>query len=70
MALLCVQQCPDDRPSMSTVVLMLGSEGALGRPKEPGFFTGRNLLIESEYSSSNYKKSSANEMSITLLDAR
>ncbi|KAL0399323.1 UNVERIFIED_CONTAM: G-type lectin S-receptor-like serine/threonine-protein kinase [Sesamum radiatum] len=38
VALLCVQQSPEDRPSMSSVVLMLGSEGALPPPKQPGFF--------------------------------
>ncbi|XP_022876810.1 G-type lectin S-receptor-like serine/threonine-protein kinase SD1-1 [Olea europaea var. sylvestris] len=27
IGLLCVQQCPDDRPSMNTVVVMLNNEG-------------------------------------------
>ena len=38
VGLLCVQRSPDDRPSMSSVILMLGSEGALPQPKRPGFF--------------------------------
>ncbi|CBI20433.3 unnamed protein product, partial [Vitis vinifera] len=38
VGLLCVQRSPDDRPSMSSVILMLGSEGALPQPKKPGFF--------------------------------
>lgn len=42
VGLLCVQQHPDDRPTMSKVVLMLSSESQAGpQPKEPGFFTGR-----------------------------
>ncbi|KAL6314128.1 hypothetical protein AAG906_011868 [Vitis piasezkii] len=44
VGLLCVQRHPDDRPNMSSVVLMLSSEGALPQPKEPGFFTERNML--------------------------
>ncbi|MED6115015.1 hypothetical protein PIB30_086135, partial [Stylosanthes scabra] len=43
VGLLCVQQNPDDRPSMSTVVLMLSSECALPEPKMPGFFTEREM---------------------------
>ena len=38
VGLLCVQHCADDRPSMSSVVLMLSSDAALPQPKEPGFF--------------------------------
>ncbi|CBI20437.3 unnamed protein product, partial [Vitis vinifera] len=44
VGLLCVQSNPDDRPNMSSVVLMLGSEGALPQPKEPGFFTQRIMM--------------------------
>ncbi|KAI6690439.1 hypothetical protein NL676_027267 [Syzygium grande] len=36
VALLCVQQFPEDRPSMSAVILMLGSDNELPLPKEPG----------------------------------
>ncbi|KAM7487889.1 hypothetical protein LguiB_025373 [Lonicera macranthoides] len=68
MALLCVQQFPEDRPIMSSVVVMLTGEGALPQPKEPGFFTKRNLV--SDYSSSTREAISANEISTTLLDGR
>ncbi|CAL5335848.1 unnamed protein product [Camellia sinensis] len=44
VGLLCVQQRPEDRPTMSSVVLMLGGEGALPQPRKPGFFAERNLL--------------------------
>ncbi|KAK9209466.1 hypothetical protein WN944_001832 [Citrus x changshan-huyou] len=36
ISLLCVQQHPDDRPSMPSVILMLGSEIVLPQPKQPG----------------------------------
>ena len=69
VGLLCVQQRPEDRPNMSSVILMLGGEGELPQPKQPGFFTERNLP-EVESSSSNCELSSANEFSITVLEAR
>lgn len=69
VGLLCVQQSPDDRPNMSTVVLMLSSEIALPEPKEPGFFTERKVL-DHESSSSKVDSCSVNEMTITLLAAR
>ncbi|KAK3427068.1 hypothetical protein EUGRSUZ_F03372 [Eucalyptus grandis] len=64
IGLLCVQRCPDDRPSMSTVVMMLGSDIELPLPKEPGFFNERNLLQE------NTSQSQPNEMTMTVLYAR
>ncbi|KAK3031164.1 hypothetical protein RJ639_035187 [Escallonia herrerae] len=63
------RQSPEDRPSMSSVVMMLGGESTLPQPKEPGFFTKRNLFFE-EFSSSNQTAASANEISITMLQAR
>ncbi|KAK1404521.1 Receptor-like serine/threonine-protein kinase [Heracleum sosnowskyi] len=44
IALLCVQKCREERPDMSTVVLMLGSKGELPMPSQPGFFTERNIF--------------------------
>ncbi|CAL5335815.1 unnamed protein product [Camellia sinensis] len=71
VALLCVQQCPEDRPSMSSVVLMLGSEGALSQPKLPGFYTEKNPLEADSSSSKDAPSStSVNEITITLLNAR
>ncbi|GMN64545.1 hypothetical protein TIFTF001_033607 [Ficus carica] len=45
-----------DRPSMPNVVLMLSSEIALSEPKEPCFFTERNLS-DSDSSSTKHAKS-------------
>ncbi|XP_019194220.1 PREDICTED: G-type lectin S-receptor-like serine/threonine-protein kinase At4g27290 [Ipomoea nil] len=39
VALLCVQQRPEDRPSMSSVIVMLNNEGVLPQARQPGFFT-------------------------------
>ncbi|XP_060200260.1 G-type lectin S-receptor-like serine/threonine-protein kinase At4g27290 isoform X2 [Lycium barbarum] len=70
VGLLCVQQSPEDRPKMSTVVLMLTNEGILPQPKPPGFFTERNIDDATGYSSSNQTPYSVNDVTITLLDAR
>ncbi|XWS10962.1 hypothetical protein CRYUN_Cryun38cG0043400 [Craigia yunnanensis] len=69
IALLCVQQHPEDRPSMSSVVLMLGSETALAKPKEPGFLIDKKSL-ESDSSSSKIESSSTNDVSISILEGR
>eukprot|EP00258_Populus_trichocarpa_P031855 XP_024447874.1 G-type lectin S-receptor-like serine/threonine-protein kinase At4g27290 [Populus trichocarpa] len=69
VALLCVQQRPDDRPSMSTVVLMFGSDTMLPQPKQPGFFTERNV-VEAESSASKNDSSTKNQITISLLEPR
>ncbi|KAK9268594.1 hypothetical protein L1049_000349 [Liquidambar formosana] len=69
VGLLCVQRCPEDRPSMSSIVLMLSSESALPQPKQPGFFTERNP-VEGYSSSGKPESCSANEITVTWLSAR
>ncbi|GLT83433.1 hypothetical protein SLE2022_017230 [Rubroshorea leprosula] len=69
IGLLCVQQRPEDRPDMLSVILMLRGESALPEPKQPGFFTGRNLPIVNS-SGCKTGSSSINEVSITQLDGR
>lgn len=68
MGLLCVQQHPDDRPNMSSVVHMLANESLLPKAKEPGFFIERNVFGEAK--SGSQTVSSKNEVTITLLDPR
>ncbi|XP_031276352.1 G-type lectin S-receptor-like serine/threonine-protein kinase At4g27290 [Pistacia vera] len=69
VGLLCVQQSPEDRPSMSTVVLMLSSDIALPQPKKPGFYAERSL-IGGDSSTGKQDTSSTNEVTVTLLEAR
>ncbi|KAL2327761.1 hypothetical protein Fmac_021188 [Flemingia macrophylla] len=71
VGLLCVQQRPEDRPDMSSVVLILNGDKYLSpKPKVPGFYTETNVTSEANSSSENHKLCSVNELSITMLDAR
>ncbi|GKV51530.1 hypothetical protein SLEP1_g58175 [Rubroshorea leprosula] len=69
ISLLCVQQYPEDRPNMSFVILMLGSETALGQPKEPGFLVDKKSL-ETNSSFIKLESSSTNELTLSVLEAR
>ncbi|GMN28879.1 hypothetical protein TIFTF001_041238 [Ficus carica] len=69
VGLLCVQKSPMDRPDMSTVVVMLGSESELPQPKQPGYFT-EIVSAKGDNSSMKAEFSSTNNMSITMLEAR
>ena len=44
IGLLCVQQHPEDRPCMPSVILMLGSEIGLPQPKQPGYLADRKSI--------------------------
>ncbi|CAN4102815.1 unnamed protein product [Withania somnifera] len=70
VGLLCVQQNPEDRPSMSAVIMMLSNEGILPPAKHPGFFTERKVEDVDQFSWSTQTPSSINEVTITLLNAR
>ncbi|CAN4103416.1 unnamed protein product [Withania somnifera] len=55
VALLCVQEDPGDRPTMSNVVLMLGGESmTLPRPNQPHFISRRNASSTCSSSSKLY----------------
>ncbi|XP_059456160.1 G-type lectin S-receptor-like serine/threonine-protein kinase At4g27290 isoform X1 [Corylus avellana] len=66
VGLLCVQQRPEDRPNMSSVVQMLTSEILLPKPKQPGFFTDSPTADFS----GKHGTCSANEISNTVFEAR
>ncbi|XP_065877701.1 G-type lectin S-receptor-like serine/threonine-protein kinase RKS1 isoform X2 [Euphorbia lathyris] len=68
IGLLCVQNNEMDRPSMSTVLLMLNSETTLPYPQEPAFILGSNYkgFIPSN-TAQNY---SLNQVTITQFEAR
>ncbi|KAK7342817.1 hypothetical protein VNO80_25773 [Phaseolus coccineus] len=69
IGLLCLQHHPNDRPNMTSVVVMLTSENALPELKEPGFLI-RRASKDGENSSNRQTSSSINEVSISLLNAR
>ncbi|PON52993.1 Mitogen-activated protein kinase kinase kinase [Parasponia andersonii] len=69
IGLLCVQQSPTNRPSMSSVVLMLSSQSDLPQPKQPGYFMEMDLP-KGDHSSTKPESSSTNYMSMSLLEAR
>ncbi|KAK2987262.1 hypothetical protein RJ640_017565 [Escallonia rubra] len=69
VGLLCVQEQADDRPTMSTVVLMLSSENAtLPQPKHPGFCLGRRRFESDSSSSKQDESCSVNNVTVTMLE--
>ncbi|PRQ34910.1 putative protein kinase RLK-Pelle-DLSV family [Rosa chinensis] len=63
VGLLCVQERAEDRPTMSSVVLMLCSETAsLPQPKKPSFCLARKPETD--------ESSTVNQVTITTLDPR
>ncbi|XP_059449691.1 G-type lectin S-receptor-like serine/threonine-protein kinase At4g03230 [Corylus avellana] len=63
VGLLCVQEDPSDRPTMSNAVFMLGSETAtLPTPKQPAFVVRRSL--------SSSKPESLNELTASIEEGR
>ncbi|KAK8589091.1 hypothetical protein V6N12_023497 [Hibiscus sabdariffa] len=65
VGLLCVQLSLEDRPSMSDVVLMQNSEVPLQQPRQPGFFTERDLVDADNSSVDNQKPSYFNDFEIS-----
>ena len=65
IGLLCVQEHATDRPTMSTVVFMLGNDTHLPSPKQPAF------ILKSTYNSTDRSTSSAsNEITLSTIDGR
>ncbi|XP_076888412.1 G-type lectin S-receptor-like serine/threonine-protein kinase At4g27290 [Bidens hawaiensis] len=69
VGLLCVQQRAEDRPNMSSVIMMLGGEVELLQPKQPAYFMEREFLV-SKFSTSTNPGSSTNELTMTEVEAR
>nr|AAM90696.1 S-locus receptor-like kinase RLK11 [Oryza sativa] len=68
VGLLCVQDHPNDRPSMSSVVFMLENESTLlPAPKQPVYFEMKNHGTQEATEESVY---SVNTMSTTTLEGR
>ncbi|EOA33701.1 hypothetical protein CARUB_v10019886mg [Capsella rubella] len=73
VALLCVQENPQDRPNMLDVVPMIYGEGnnALSLPKEPAFYDGpRRSFPETEVEPLEPENVSVNRVTITVMEAR
>ncbi|KAJ0264206.1 G-type lectin S-receptor-like serine/threonine-protein kinase CES101 [Hirschfeldia incana] len=73
VALLCVQQNAEDRPSMLDVVSMIYGEGnnTLSSPKEPAFYDGpRRSSPQMEMETQEPENVSANSVTITVMEAR
>ncbi|KAL8128373.1 hypothetical protein AgCh_015098 [Apium graveolens] len=76
IGLLCVQQYPEDRPNMSSVLMMLTSNNSLPHPKQPGFFTERKLDEEYNLSGNeadalyNLLDSSSSTQTVTAVEPR
>nr|VUE35958.1 At421370-like [Capsella grandiflora] len=73
IGLLCVQERAEDRPKMSSVVLMLGSEkGEIPHPKRPGYCVS-NVSPDTDSSSSTKRdneSSTVNQITISVINAR
>ncbi|PIA54958.1 hypothetical protein AQUCO_00901099v1 [Aquilegia coerulea] len=68
IGLLCVQDHAVDRPTMSAVVSMLGSEGTLPLPKQPAFTIERKQFSDIFFNSSDAV--SLNSVTITNPEGR
>lgn len=69
IGLLCVQEKPSDRPTMASILLMLGSDNVLlPEPSQPGFVGSRNIGEDKLSSTTQY--SSSNQVSVTISEGR
>lgn len=70
VGLLCVQENPNDRPTMSEVVSMVRKETtSLSQPKQPAFFVGR-ISAEAKNRESILKHISICDVSISVVEPR
>lgn len=71
IGLLCVQEDPSDRPTMSSVIFMLASDGTikLPHPTEPAFSVGR-VVTKSIEPISSEEVFSVNEITVSNFSPR
>ncbi|KAJ6843610.1 receptor-like serine/threonine-protein kinase SD1-8 [Iris pallida] len=70
LGLLCVQECPEDRPLMSSVAQMLCIDiASMPQPKQPGF-VARSGPSATESSSSKKDPSEVNDITNSMLEGR
>ena len=70
IGLLCIQRHPNDRPNMTSIVIMLSSESALPQPKEPPIFLIENVSIEEKSFSGQQTYYSTNEVTTSVIEPR
>nr|GMD53815.1 G-type lectin S-receptor-like serine/threonine-protein kinase At2g19130 [Ipomoea batatas] len=72
ISLLCVQERPEDRPRMPTVLTMLNNETceSLSRPNQPAFVPRTSMPSTSTSSSPSGLPHSNNEVTLTVLEGR
>ncbi|KAK2354225.1 cysteine-rich receptor protein kinase [Trifolium repens] len=71
IGLLCVQEEAADRPTMSTVVRMLGSDTVdLPKPNQPAFSVGRMAKSEDPTSKNSKDNYSVDEVTLTIVSPR
>nr|GMD33478.1 G-type lectin S-receptor-like serine/threonine-protein kinase At4g03230 [Ipomoea batatas] len=71
VGLLCVQEDPGVRPSMSNVLIMLGSDSmSIPRANQPAFVARARMTSGTSSSTSSSKPYSNNQMTITVQEPR
>lgn len=71
IALLCVQESANDRPSVATMCSMLSSETVdIPEPKQPAFISTNIPAPEAESSENSEPKASINNVTITDVSGR
>lgn len=69
IGLLCVQEDPAVRPTMSNVVALLGSESiALSEPRQPPFPVGRTIVLAEQPSTKD--PSVCHDLTVSTLSPR
>lgn len=71
VGLLCVQEPAEDRPNMSTVVLMLSSDFvSMPQPTVPGYCLGRRGQDGDSHSGKQDETCTINQVTVTMIDGR
>ncbi|KAK8629594.1 hypothetical protein V6N13_078429 [Hibiscus sabdariffa] len=69
LGLLCVEDSPLDRPTMSDVISVLNGEMQLPLPKQPAFSTGTRI-VETNVGDREMENYSVNGLTMSTMDAR
>ncbi|XP_010247751.1 PREDICTED: G-type lectin S-receptor-like serine/threonine-protein kinase RKS1 [Nelumbo nucifera] len=70
VGLLCVQESPSDRPTMSNVVFMLSNQTIMPPPNQPAFIMKRAPYADSSSSATGTASCSINEVTISVVEGR